>query len=113
MLGLEEHDEYAPVTEHYLAWGSISQALRVAGAVRVELIDALGKSLDSAAPRPGPGSRPRISASAWEMHPPKPRSTEPSRITLPAAWTFSDTTSEPGGASGELVDAPTLRRAPS
>jgi hypothetical protein len=45
MLGLEEHDEYAPVTEHYLAWGSISQVLRLAGAVRAELIDALGKTL--------------------------------------------------------------------
>lgn len=44
ILGLEGHDEYAPVTEHYLAWQH-REALRAAGAVRAELIGILGKGL--------------------------------------------------------------------
>lgn len=44
MLGLDGHSEYAPVTEHYLAWQH-REALRIAGAVRVELLEFLGRNL--------------------------------------------------------------------
>ena len=44
IMGLKDHGEYAPVTGHYLAWQH-RQALRVAVAVRTELVEVLGELL--------------------------------------------------------------------
>lgn len=44
IVGLGEHGEYAPVTENYLAWQH-REVLRVAAAVRVELVEALAEVL--------------------------------------------------------------------
>ncbi len=44
VVGLKDHGQYAPVTEHYLAWQH-RQSLRVAAAVRAELVEVLGELL--------------------------------------------------------------------